>query len=112
MSSSKEYFYYISEQLSLVDGISFRPMMGEYVVYLRDKVAGGIFDDRLMIKPVASALDFVENPVLELPYEKGSKMLLVEETDDREFLRELFERIYDELPMPKSKKKRQEKKMK
>lgn len=104
MSSSKEYFQYISEQLSIVDGVSFRPMMGEYVVYFKDKIAGGIFDDRLMIKPVPSAISYVENSVLELPYEKGSPMLLIDETDDREYLRGLFEAIYDDLPERKPKK--------
>lgn len=105
MASSKDYLDFILEQLSGLEEIRFRPMMGEYLLYYRDRLAGGIYDDRLMVKAVPSALRFVENPILEAPYEGAKAMLLVEEVDNRAFLEGLLKAIYDELPIPKTKKK-------
>ena len=106
MASSKEYLDFILEQLSLLDDISYRAMMGEYIIYFRGKVAGGIYDDRFLVKPVKAARELMPDADLELPYEGGSKMLLVDNVDDKELLRELFEAMYDELPAPKQKKKK------
>lgn len=106
MSSSREYLDYILEQLSDLDGISYRAMMGEFIIYYKGKVAGGIFDDRFLVKPVKSAVDFMPNVEYELPYEGGKEMLLVDEVDNRDFLTELFKTMYDELPEPKQKKKK------
>ena len=104
MASSKEYLEYILEQLFEVEDLSFRAMMGEYIIYYKGKIAGGIYDDRFLVKPVQAARDFMPEADLELPYEGGSKMLLVDTVDDRAFLRELLERMYEELPEPKAKK--------
>ena len=104
MASSKEYLEFIMDQLSGVKDVSYRAMMGEYIIYYRGKVAGGIYDDRFLVKPVKAALDMMPEAVWELPYEGGSKMLLVDDVEDREFLRELLEAMYDELPAPKKKK--------
>ena len=106
MASSKEYFDFISEQLSKLDGISYRKMMGEYIIYYRGKIAGGICDDRLLVKPVKSAAAYLPAAIYELPYAGAKEMLLVEEVDNQAFLTGLFRAMYDELPMPKEKKKK------
>lgn len=105
MSSTKEYLEYILEQLSDLDDISYRAMMGEYIIYYRGKIVGGIYDDRFLVKPVKSAIAMMPDADMELPYEGAKEMLLVDDVDDREFLGELFEAMYDELPAPKKRKK-------
>ena len=105
MASSKDYLEYILEQLSELDEISCRPMMGEYIIYYRGKVVGGIYDDRFLVKPVKSAVAMMPDAEMELPYEGAKEMLLVDDVENREFLRELLEAMYDELPAPKKKKK-------
>lgn len=106
MASSKEYVNYIIEQLSGLEGIRQRAMMGEYVLYYKDKVAGGIYNNRLLIKPVPAALEYIPGAVLEQPYEGAKEMLLVDNLDDREWLCGLFEAIYDQLPETKKKTKK------
>jgi len=103
MASSKEYLEFILEQLSLLDEITYRTMMGEYIIYYRGKIVGGIYDDRFLVKQTKSATVLMPDAVLELPYEGAKEMLLVEEVDNREFLKELFEAMYPELPAPKKK---------
>ena len=104
MASSKAYLAFILEQLSELDEISFKTMMGEYIIYYRGKVVGGIYDDRFLVKPVKSAVAMMPNADRELPYEGAKEMLLVENVENREFLRELLEAMYDELPLPKKRK--------
>ncbi len=104
MASSREYRDFIMEQLSGLDGVSSRAMMGEYIVYLRGKVIGGIYDDRFLIKPVDSALSMMPNAARELPYEGAKEMLLVDRIEDPDFLRELIGAMLPELPAPKPKK--------
>ena len=104
MTSSKEYLEYIMEQLSDLDDISYRAMMGEYIIYYREKIVGGIYDDRFLIKPVKTAIELMPDAQKELPYEGAKKMLLVEDVENREFLKELFEAMYDELPARKKRK--------
>ena len=104
MTSSKEYLEYIMEQLSDLDDISYRAMMGEYIIYYRGKIVGGIYDDRFLIKPVKTAMEMMPDADMELPYEGTKKMLLVEDVENREFLKELFEAMYDELPARKKRK--------
>lgn len=106
MASSKEYLAYILEQLSELEDIRYRAMMGEYILYYRGKVVGGIYDDRFLIKNVTSARESMLDASLERPYEGAKEMLLVENIEDREFLTDLFNSIYDELPTPKPKKKK------
>ncbi len=103
MASSKEYLDFVLDQLSELDGITYRAMMGEYVIYYRGKVVGGIYDDRFLVKPVKSALMMMPNAQLELPYEGAKEMLMVDDIDNKGFLRELLEAMYDELPAPKRK---------
>ena len=103
MSTTKEYLSYAAEQLSDLKEISFRPMMGEYVLYYKGKVAGVLSDNRLLIKPVKTAVEMTDNPVFEIPYPGAKPMLLVERLDDKEFLAELFLAIYDELPEKRKK---------
>ena len=105
MASSKDYLDYILDQLSGLDDISYRTMMGEYIIYYRGKLVGGIYDDRFLVKPVKSAVAMMPDAEMELPYEGAKEMLLVDDVDNREFLRKLFEAIYEELPAPKKKKK-------
>ena len=105
MASSKEYLQFILEQLSDLEEISDRAMMGEYIIYYRGKIVGGIYDDRLLVKPVRSAISYMPTATYELPYDGTKEMLLVENVDDKEFLVGLFNAMYDELPAPKAKKK-------
>ena len=79
-------------------------MMGEYIIYYRGKIVGGIYDDRLLVKPVESAIHYMPKVRYELPYDGAKEMLLAEEVDNREFLEGLFQAMYDELPNPKRKK--------
>ena len=104
MASSKEYLAFVVEQLSGLDDITYKAMMGEYIIYYRDKIVGGIYDDRFLVKPTKSAKNLMPEADLELPYEGAKEMLLVDDVDNREFLRTLIEAIYDELPTPKKKK--------
>lgn len=104
MASSKEYLDYIMEQLSELDEVSYRKMMGEYIIYYRGKIVGGIYDDRFLVKPVNAVLKLLPNAARELPYEGAKEMLLVDETDDKDLLRNLLDAMYDELPAPKRKK--------
>ena len=106
MASSKNYLAYILEQLSGLEDIRYRAMMGEYIFYYREKVAGGIYDDRFLIKNVTSARERMPDASLERPYEGAKEMLLVENVEDKEFLTGLFKAIYDDLPAPKPKKKK------
>jgi len=101
MASTKEYLDFILEQLSDMDEISFRPMMGEYLLYFRDKVFGGIYDDRLLIKPVPAARKMIPDAAMELPYEGAKKMLLVDDVDDRQFICSLIQSMWEELPEKK-----------
>lgn len=103
MSTTKEYLSYAAEQLSDLKEISFRPMMGEYVLYYKGKVAGVLSDNRLLIKPVKTAVEMTDNPVFEIPYPGAKPMPLVERLDDKEFLAELFFAMYDELPEKRKK---------
>ena len=103
MASSKEYLEYILDQLSELDDISYRAMMGEYILYYRGKVIGGIYDDRFLVKPVKSAATMMPDAEMELPYEGAKEMLLVDDVENREFLRELMEAMCDELPASKKK---------
>ncbi len=104
MGSSKDYLEYVLEQLSDLDDISYRAMMGEYIIYYRGKIVGGIYDDRFLIKPVKSAMAMMPDANMELPYEGAKEMLLVDNLDNRDFLRELLEAMYEELPAPKKRK--------
>ena len=106
MASGKEYLNYILEQLSGLEEISHRAMMGEFILYYRGKIVGGIYDDRLLVKPVKSAVAYMPAARYELPYEGAKEMLLVDEVDNKEFLTGLFNAMYDELPAPKPKKRK------
>lgn len=105
MSSSKNYLNFILEQLSNLEEITFKPMMGEFLLYYRGKLVGGIYDDRLLVKPVKSAVEYMHQTTYSLPYEGAKEMLLVDDVDDGEYLCGLFEAMYPDLPAPKSKKK-------
>ena len=106
MASSKEYLDFILEQLSDLEEISYRSMMGEYIIYYRGKIIGGIYDDRFLVKPVRSAIALMPNEKYELPYDGAKEMLLVDDVDNKELLTGLFNSMYDELPVPKPKKKK------
>ena len=104
MASSREYLEFILEQLSGLENITWRAMMGEYIIYYRDRIVGGIYDDRFLVKPTKSALAMMPDADRELPYEGAKEMLLVDNVDSREFLTALLTAMYDELPAPKKKK--------
>ena len=103
MASSKEYLEFVLEQLSLLDDITYRAMMGEYIIYYRGKNIGGIYDDRFLVKQTKSALKMMPDADLELPYEGAKEMIMVDEVENRDFLKELFDAMYPELPAPKKK---------
>ena len=100
MASSKDYLDFIMEQLPSGEA-SYRAMMGEYVLYYHGKVIGGIYDDRLLVKPTVSAVALLPNALRELPYEGAKEMLLVEDVDDGVFLQTLFRSVADDLPAKK-----------
>ena len=104
MASSKEYLDFMLEQLSGLDEISYRTMMGEYIIYYRGKIVGGIYDDRFLVKPTKSAVAMMPEAETELPYEGAKAMLLVDNVENRDFLRDLLEAMYEELPAVKKKK--------
>ena len=101
MASSKEYLDFVLEQCSALSACA---MMGEYVLYYSGKVVGGVYDNRLLVKPTKSAVALLPNAPRELPYEGAKEMLLVEDIEDRVLLKKLFEAMYEELPEPKKKK--------
>ena len=106
MASSKDYLQFVLEQLSELQEITYRAMMGEFIIYYRGKIVGGIYDDRLLVKPTKSAISYMPTVTYEIPYENAKEMLLVEEIDNKDFLTGLFNVMYDELPTPKPKKKK------
>ena len=102
MASSKEYLEFVLEQLSGIQGISHRAMMGEYLIYCRGKVIGGIYDDRFLVKATDSARRQLPDAVSELPYQ-GAREMLLADVDDRELLNRIVPAIADDLPMPRNK---------
>ena len=104
MASSREYLDFVLEQLSKLDDVSYRAMMGEYIIYYQGKVIGGIYDDRFLVKQTKSAKELMPDAALELPYEGAKEMLLVDNLDDKEFLAALFNAMVNELPAPKKRK--------
>ena len=105
MASSRDFLNFILEQLSDLDEITYKPMIGEFMIYYRGKLVGGIYDDRLLVKPVKSAIEYMPQATYSLPYEGAKEMLLVDNVDDKEYLCGLFEAMYADLPTPKTKKK-------
>ena len=103
MASKKEYLEYVLEQLSGLEDITYKAMMGEFILYYQGRIFGGIYDDRLLVKPVEAAKRLMPDAPLELPYDGAKPMLLVEDIDNRERLTELVEAMYPELPQPKKK---------
>jgi len=103
MASTKEYLDFVLEQLSELDEVSFRAMMGEYILYYRGRIFGGIYDDRLLVKPVPIALKLMPDAVMELPYDGAKEMILVDDIDNREFLCRLVRSMWEELPEKKKK---------
>ena len=105
MASSKEYLDFVLEQLSELSDITYKAMMGEYIIYYKDKIVGGIYDDRFLVKPVKSACRLMPNAPFELAYEGAKEMLLVEDIEEKDFLKKLIVEMFDELPEPKKKQK-------
>lgn len=103
MASSREYLDFVLEQLSGIDGISYKAMMGEYIIYCKGKIVGGIYDDRFLVKPTKSALRLMESAPLEVPYDGAKEMILVEDIENKEFLAKLFSEMVEELLFPKRK---------
>ena len=104
MATKKEYLNFVLEQLSEACDVGYRAMMGEYVIYYKEKVVGGIYDNRFLVKPTKSAVDKMPNAVLEIPYKGAKNMLLVDNIEDKEFLKEMLQDMYFELPEVKKKK--------
>lgn len=107
MASTKDYADFILEQLSGLGEIVARKMMGEYIIYYREKIIGGIYDNRFLVKPTAAAREKMPDAPLAMPYEGAKAMLLVDNVDNRDFLKELVLAMYDELPEVKKKDRKQ-----
>ena len=107
IASSKDYLGTILEHFSELDDITYRAMMGEYILYYRGKIVGGVYDDRLLVKKTRSALECMPAAVCDFPYEGAKEMLLVEEVGNKEFLTKLVEAMYDELPSPKPRRRKE-----
>lgn len=105
MASSKAYLQFVLEQLAGLENITYRAMMGEYILYYRGKIIGGVYDDRLLVKPIKAAADCMPEAKYELPYAGAQPMLAVDRVDDKAFLENLLKAMYDELPEPKRRKK-------
>lgn len=104
MASDKAYLEFILEQLSGLDGVTYRAMMGEFILYYRGKIVGGIYDNRFLVKQVKAAAEYMPGARRESPYEGAKEMLLVEDVDNRDFLQGLLMAMYDDLPAPKPRK--------
>ena len=104
MASDRAFLEFILEQLSGLDGIEYRAMMGEYILYFRGKIIGGIYDDRFLVKPTGSALSMMPDAQRQLPYEGAKEMLVVDNIEDRSFLCSLVEAMYGDLPEPRRRK--------
>ena len=104
MASDREYLDFILEQLSGLENVTWRAMMGEYVLYWRGRIFGGIYDNRFLVKPTESAAAMMPDADRELPYEGAKEMLLVDNVDDRDFLEQLVTAMYGELPASRKKK--------
>ena len=105
MASSRDFLEFVLEQLSSLSDITYRAMMGEFILYYKGKIVGGIYDNRLLIKPSPSALRMLPDASMETPYDGGTNMLMVEDVEDRDLLIRLFNAMYPELPEPTKKKK-------
>lgn len=103
MASGKDYLDFVLEQLSELSDITYKPMMGEYILCYRGKVFGGIYDDRFLVKLTKSARKLMPEAPLALPYDGAKEMLLVEEIENRELMGALLNAMVDELPAPKKK---------
>lgn len=106
MATTKGYLDFIMDQLAGLEGVRYRAMFGEYILYFQDRIVGGLYDDRLLVKPTASARAMLCDAAPEEPYPGAKPMLLVDRVEDREFLRALFEAMLPELPAPKPKKRK------
>lgn len=104
MASGKDYLEFVLEQLSELEEISYRAMMGEFIIYYHGKIIGGIYDDRFLVKDTKASRTLMPDAELEVPYEGAKEMLMVDDIENREFLRELFDEMYPELPVPKKRK--------
>ncbi len=104
MASSRGYLEFVLDQLSGLEDISYKAMMGEFIIYYRGKIVGGIYDDRFLVKPVEAAKKMMPDAPLEIPYEGAKEMLLVDDVDNRSFLCSLLVAMFEELPAPKKKK--------
>ena len=101
MASTKGYLDYVLEQLSQVPGVTHRAMMGEYLLYVGGKLVGGIYDDRLLVKPTRAALALLPEAPREQPYPGAKEMLLVEDMENTTLLEALVEALYEQLPEKK-----------
>ncbi|MBQ1575785.1 MAG: TfoX/Sxy family protein [Oscillospiraceae bacterium] len=102
MALKKEYLDFILDQLSPLGEVSFRRMMGEYILYYQGKIIGGIYDDRFLVKRTPAAERLMPDAPLEVPYPGAKEMLLVDNVDDPAFLAQLLRAMADELPAPKT----------
>ena len=102
MALKKEYLDFILDQLSPLGEVSFRRMMGEYILYYQGKIIGGIYDDRFLVKRTPAAERLMPDAPLEVPYPGAKEMLLVDNVDDPAFLAQLLRAMADELPAQKT----------
>ncbi len=97
MASSREYLEFVLEQLSKIENISYKPMMGEYILYCNGKIFGGVYDDRFLIKITNNSTEYMKESTLAVPYPTAKPMYLVENIDDKDFLKEVIESMLKDL---------------
>ncbi len=101
MATTKEYRDFILEQLSLLENITCRAMMGEYLLYYNTILFGGIYDSRLLIKIVESNKKY--NMKEAIPYKGAKPMYMVEDIDNREMIKDIVIDTCKDLPIKKKK---------
>jgi len=105
MSSTNQYLEFVLDLLGELDDVAHRKMMGEYILYCRGKVIGGIYDDRFLLKVTPASERLLPDAPRAIPYEGAKEMLLVE-IEDRDALCDVVSAMWEELPAPKKKKQR------
>ena len=104
MPTSQTFLDGLKKRLVLLDDVRFKPMMGEYLMHYRGKYVATVCDERLHVKPVECVKEMLDGMPMEIPYAGAKPCYRVTKLDDAEFLLELFDKLYENLPAPKKKK--------
>lgn len=97
MATTKDYLQYILDQISDLDNITYRQMMGEYILYYNWKIIWWIYDNRLLLKPTNKVKELINNLEMQIPYPWAKEMIYVDNVDNSDYLKELINKTYNEL---------------